>query len=396
MKRQTVKLLILMILALTIAVLCASCGHEHAYGEWTVEMSPGCLENGIEYRVCECGEKDTREIKALGHNSGEWVTDEAATCTEDGHKYQACTACDAVLKTETISKLGHKFGEWAEATAPTCTVDGTEKRECVCGETETRAVAATGHTYTSVVTPPTKAEDGYTTHTCACGYSFIDSYVDALGFEGLAYKVNEDGKTCTITGIGGFKGTDLVIPETIDGYTVTVIGEGAFEGHTELVSVTIPATIQKSPDGFYGCTNLKDVYITDIAAWMRIEFEYLSGNPLFHASNLYLNGTLLTELVIPEGTTSIGENAFYNYKHLKKMVVPKSVKSIGDYAFYECWGIKEIYYCSDAGDWNCEMTRGTFNFPLLHADKYFYSETQPTDSGNYWHYVGGVLTIWDN
>ena len=37
------------------------------------------------------------------------------------------------------------------------------------------------HSYTAVVTPPTCTEKGYTTHTCSCGDSYVDTYVDALG-----------------------------------------------------------------------------------------------------------------------------------------------------------------------------------------------------------------------
>ena len=42
-------------------------------------------------------------------------------------------------------------------------------------------VPAHGHTYESVVTDPTCAEKGYTTHTCHCGDSYVDSEVDAFG-----------------------------------------------------------------------------------------------------------------------------------------------------------------------------------------------------------------------
>ena len=40
----------------------------------------------------------------------------------------------------------HSFGEWTVTTAPTCTESGIESRSCACGETETREVAALGHT----------------------------------------------------------------------------------------------------------------------------------------------------------------------------------------------------------------------------------------------------------
>ena len=37
------------------------------------------------------------------------------------------------------------------------------------------------HSYTAVVTAPTCTEKGYTTHTCSCGDSYVDTYTDALG-----------------------------------------------------------------------------------------------------------------------------------------------------------------------------------------------------------------------
>ena len=39
----------------------------------------------------------------------------------------------------------------------------------------------TVHNYTDSVTPPTCVEKGYTTHTCECGDSYTDTYVDAFG-----------------------------------------------------------------------------------------------------------------------------------------------------------------------------------------------------------------------
>ena len=49
------------------------------------------------------------------------------------------------------------------------------------------------HTYTETVTAPTCTEQGYTTHTCECGDSYVDAYIDALGHD---YK---DG-VCTVCG----------------------------------------------------------------------------------------------------------------------------------------------------------------------------------------------------
>jgi len=48
---------------------------------------------------------------------------------------------------------------------------------------------------------------------------------------------------------------------------------------------------------------------------------------------LYLNNKLITDLVIPDGVTSIGQSAFYNCSGLTSVTIPNSVTSIGEYAF---------------------------------------------------------------
>ena len=55
------------------------------------------------------------------------------------------------------------------------------------------------HSYTSVVTAPSCTEKGYTTHTCTCGDSYVDSYTDALGHSYGAWKQTK-APTCTEKG----------------------------------------------------------------------------------------------------------------------------------------------------------------------------------------------------
>ena len=59
------------------------------------------------------------------------------------------------------------------------------------------------HSYTAVVTAPTCTEKGYTTHTCACGDSYVDTYTDALGHAWDSGKVTKQ-PTETETGIKTF------------------------------------------------------------------------------------------------------------------------------------------------------------------------------------------------
>ena len=56
------------------------------------------------------------------------------------------------------------------------------------------------HSYKAVVTAPTCTAKGYTTHTCSCGDSYVDTYVDALGHAWDSGTVTKQ-PTATETGI---------------------------------------------------------------------------------------------------------------------------------------------------------------------------------------------------
>ena len=78
------------ILLLAVATLCAlaafcACGgqndnapeHIHEFGEWEITKSPTCFENGTEERYCDCGQVQSKNIPALGHN---YVDGECTNC----------------------------------------------------------------------------------------------------------------------------------------------------------------------------------------------------------------------------------------------------------------------------------------------------------------------------
>ena len=77
------------------------------------------------------------------HAFGDWEKTTPATCTADGVETRSC-ACGET-ETRAIPATGHTFGDWTVTTPATCTADGVETRSCACGETETRAIPATGH-----------------------------------------------------------------------------------------------------------------------------------------------------------------------------------------------------------------------------------------------------------
>ena len=70
-------------------------------------------------------------------------------------------SCGEVPERErsTASIYEHTFGEWIVAKEPTCTDEGFRERVCACGEKESEAISALGHTPGEAVTKSGKAAD---------------------------------------------------------------------------------------------------------------------------------------------------------------------------------------------------------------------------------------------
>ena len=153
-------------------------GHDHT----AVVTAPTCTERGYTTYTCHCGDTYVADyVDALGHSFGEWVVTDEPTCTEKGEQRRDCDACDH-FETAEVAALGHDLTQH-EAKAPTCTEIGWDAYVTCsrCDYTTYVEIPANGHDYESVITAPTCTEQGYTTHTCHCGDTYVDSYVPATG-----------------------------------------------------------------------------------------------------------------------------------------------------------------------------------------------------------------------
>ena len=186
---------------------------------------------------------------------------------------------------------------------------------------------------------------------------------------------------------GCYQLKEFVIPEG-----VAQIGYGAFYDCSSLTKINIPSSVTSIQfQAFMGC-HLAGVYITDLKAWCNIDFDAMA-NPLEYANNLYLNNEVVNDLIIPSKITEIKPFAFNGFLG-KSVVISSSVTEMGQ----DNSSIARSVFNSPYATTYCETTSkpdGWVDSWCRNSDSiYWYSENEPTTSGNYWHYVNGVPTKW--
>ncbi len=134
-------------------------------------------------------------------------------------------------------------------------------------------------------------------------------------FEELKFTSNGDG-TCSVSGIGTCKDTEIVIPEeSPEGDKVTCIGAAAFNKCSTLKSVTIPVGVTKiDNEAFFGCS-------------------------------------ALTSINIPEGVTQIRFLAFSGCTALTSVTIPNSMTRIEGSAFIDCESLTTITFQGTKAEW---------------------------------------------
>lgn len=202
---------------------------------------------------------------------------------------------------------------------------------------------------------------------------------DAYRFEGMfgncsSLKSVTIPDTITVIGTAAFSGCSslesVTIPDSVHtissaafqnctslkeiklGNGVKIIGSdhsyyydlGTFWGCKALEKITLPVSLETIyPNAFESCNSLENVYYEgNIEDWCKIDFCNMRANPISNATNLYFNGNLVSDIVIPDYITSIPENLFAGYKGLKSVTIPDSVISIEQGAFMNCTFLETI------------------------------------------------------
>lgn len=178
MKRSFLPLALALMLCTILLPSCMS-AHEHTYSDaWSSDAD-------AHYHAATCWHTDERR-DVTEHTWDDGVLLERPQEFTEGKIRYTCTVCEA--QTVDVIPMLHvhtyadelSFDEQEHYYAATCGCKNVRRD-------------ATAHELTASVTDPTCLADGYTTHSCACGYTFTDTPTDATGHDFTIGYTNEDG-----------------------------------------------------------------------------------------------------------------------------------------------------------------------------------------------------------
>lgn len=286
-----------------------------------------------------------------------------ATCTTA----KVCTLCN---ETEG-SALGHSFGEWNETLAATCTTDGSKNRQCsVCQNTETQTITKLGHN-----------------HKPLNDIVYINTY----GFG------KYECETCHNAIYKDKDGNNLVVADLVLNNDNTIVMSCSNIATAELL--IIPETVKSFDDKtlFSNCDSLQYVLFNEKKFEVWFQGSSIKQIVIPAKMDAYLSFCDNLKTVIwDEGSTQI--DGLLWGSSVENIIIPKSMVIIESNVFNNCKQLSAVYYMGTASDWDLRYRNGAISYIgndyLKNATRYYYSETQPTEQGNYWHYVDGVPTIW--
>ena len=128
----------------------------------------------------------------------------------------------------------------------------------------------------------------------------------------------------------------------------------AFRNCKKLKSIYIPNSVSYiGCNAFVGCQSLERVEFESIECICNMHYDlerkgwedqngYIYTFPILQPKCFYIDGEIVTDLVIPYGITNIPDYAFANCTALTSVSIPNTVTSIGEYAFAGCSEISSI------------------------------------------------------
>ena len=223
---------------------------------------------------------------------------------------------------------------------------GTHYHACIDEGYEYLRIDEAAHQGEYTTVDPTETEDGYKFLTCdVCGYvgehefsGFSAGTYDKIEFSDFGYIYAVRSKNRNISG-------DVVIPSYYRGKRVGRIGYPGFRDCTDLKSMTFTDSIMEiSESAFDGSRGLAQIHYRGTSdGWIDIKGK---ENILDVTSvHLYFDGSEkeTTFFRFPLEKGAISEYAFYQCAGLRQFVIPDGITSIGNNAFKGCAKLTNMY-----------------------------------------------------
>lgn len=163
----------------------------------------------------------------------------------------------------------------------------------------------------------------------------------------------------------------------------------AFENE-QITDLYLPASLVHL-DGAFGNikTKLSNIHLEDLESYLRLNIGEWGPVSSLKKYYMFLNGTELNKLVIPESITKIPAGAFYNCLSIVEVVLHDGIEEIGARAFGNCINMNGTEYMNgkyvgvEGGDMTLisiiDKTATTFTF---HPNTSVISESAFADSKN--------------
>lgn len=206
-----------------------------------------------------------------------------------------------------------------------------------------KAVTMTTFTYTGQAIIPRFEEVEYFVGAAAVYSHSFDKPTEAPGNGEVVYvgKVTELGSYCLQFTNDLYS---IVIPEGVE-----KLGHKAFYACQKLTDIDLPLSLKEiggvSGLTFDGCSNLEmgHFFIKDLKWWCSMVIKGIYSNPIYYAKHIYdTNNQEITDLVIPEDITSIGDYAFCRCEGLKSVTFHDKMTYLGSNSFYSCTGLTNV------------------------------------------------------
>ena len=146
-------------------------------------------------------------------------------------------------------------------------------------------------------------------------------------------------ESVTEIGKNAFNNSKVLNDVTIKGNKVNV-GEWAFSTQGSK-SYTLNLQGSLGRVDAYAFRYCSSVNVSNISDWCSIVFTSSNSNP-FESAKLYVDGVLVSDLIIPNNVSTINDLVFETCRQLKSVIIPDSVTEIKSKAFYNCTGLTSV------------------------------------------------------